>query len=524
MTTLWEKSLWTSSPTAYWTVQYEYQRSGADMHYRFYWKVWINSSTSWYYNGLQLRLFINGGQNNITVKGYNANEKGWSYDGTTGWYTVSNKTSDSVPFYAQLYDTNTKTVEITSNTFSLTVAPAQATLTSAPDFTDEGNPTIYYSNPAGNNVTALDACITFGSIDDIPYRPISKTGSSYTFNLTDEERRTLWNGTTGNTRKVRFAVRTTIGSDIFYDSIDKTLSIVNADPTFTANQLSYADADPAVSAVTGNPQEIIAGKSSLQISYTKATGNKSATISKYEFTLNGVTKTATAAGGTVDFGKILTTKDHLTLTVKVTDSRENSVTVEKNIPFIPYSDPVLAPHSNYGEIICKRCNAEGVLDARGEYLKLAVKGKWNTLPSEKNTAKLQIKCASSAYDSGWIDIEAERQGGGEANNYVVWYDVNPQPYMEGITLNIRTIYTITIRICDDLTSEDKAPTLPVKIPTSAATFHLSKNGRKAAFGMYAQREKALQIAEDWTLDVLGGMEIGGVPINEYILKVIEGGS
>lgn len=524
MTALWTKSQWTSSPTAYWTVEYEYQRSGADMQYRFYWKVWLNTSTSWYYNGLQLRLFINGAQNNITVKGYNANEKGWSYDGTTGWYTVSNKTSGSVPFYAQLYDTNTKTVESTSSTYYLTVSPAQATLTSAPNFNDEENPTIYYSNPAGNDVTALDACITFtGSIDDIPYRPISKTGSSYTFNLTNAERRTLWNGTTENTRTVRFAVRTTIGTAVFYSTLEKTLSIVNANPTFTAAQLSYADIDADVVAVTGNNQSIVSGKSSLRISYTAATGNKSATISKYEFTLNGVTKTATAAGGAVDFGKVLTTKD-LTLTVKVTDSRENSVTVTKNIPFILYSDPVIAPHSNYGEIICKRCNAEGVLDANGEYLKLAVKGKWNTLPSGKNTAKLQIKCVSSTYDSGWIDIEAEKQGGDEANNYIAWYDVSPTPYMAGITLDKRTIYTITIRMCDDLTSEDKAPTLPVKIPTSAATFHLGENGLKAAFGMYAQRDKALQIAEDWTLDVLGGIEIGGVPLSEYILKVIEGGS
>ena len=59
--------------------------------------------------------------------------------------------------------------------------PRQADITSAPDFTDSDNPTVYYSNPAGNVVDSLKACISFtGANDDIKYRDIPKTGTSDT--------------------------------------------------------------------------------------------------------------------------------------------------------------------------------------------------------------------------------------------------------------------------------------------------------------------------------------------------------
>lgn len=123
MVMIFNSSKWLSSPVAYWTINYEAKRSGSDTLVRFYWKVWLGSSSSYYYDGLQLQLFLDGSQKNVTVKGYNSSEEGWSYEGTTGWYTIANKTSGTVPFYAKLYDTNSKTIKVTSSTYYLTVAP-----------------------------------------------------------------------------------------------------------------------------------------------------------------------------------------------------------------------------------------------------------------------------------------------------------------------------------------------------------------------------------------------------------------
>ena len=139
MQDIFSSNKWYSSPTAYWTIQYEYRRDGADMQYRFYWKVWLGQSGSWYDDGLQLQLFLNGVQNNITVKSYKENNKGWSYEGTTEWYTVSNKTSGNTPFYAKLYDTSASTSKATSSTYQLTVSGAGSVLGDVADFdVDDG--------------------------------------------------------------------------------------------------------------------------------------------------------------------------------------------------------------------------------------------------------------------------------------------------------------------------------------------------------------------------------------------------
>lgn len=128
-------------------------------------------------------------------------------------------------------------VKTTTGSWTLDSIPRKATITSAPDFTDEENPTIQYSNPAGTAVDSLQACISFtGAVADIAYRDIPKTGSSYTFSLSKAERDVLRNGTKdSNSRTVRFIVKTVIGGVTYGDGVPKTLSIVNATPVVTAS-------------------------------------------------------------------------------------------------------------------------------------------------------------------------------------------------------------------------------------------------------------------------------------------------
>lgn len=342
MQTIFDSSQWYTSPKAYWTLKYEYRRSGNDMQYRFYWKVWVGSQSHWY-DAFTLRLFLNGTQHDVTVKGVDSSN-GWSYEGTTEWYTVPNKISGTVPFYAQMYNDSAKAVKATSSSYSLNVSPAGATLASAPDFTDEQNPTITYSNPAGNNVTSIQACISFDSSkDDVKYRDIPKTGTSYTFNLTEEERNVLRNGTLGKTRTVIFYVTTVVGGATFYSTITKTLSIVNANPTFTASQISYTDARKVLFGISGNAednQNIVQNQSSLSVTFGAASGNKGAKISQYALSVNGVTKTATASGS-VSFGEINSSQD-VTLSVTVTDSRGFTTTVEKKIKVLAWALPTFS--------------------------------------------------------------------------------------------------------------------------------------------------------------------------------------
>ena len=226
-----------------------------------------------------------------------------------------------------------------SGSWSLPSIPRQANLTSAPDFNDEANPTINYSNPAGNSASSLQACISLtGANADVGYRDISKTGTSYTFNLTTAERNVLRNAcTTSNSRKVTFFVRTVIGGNTFYSTIERTLTIVNANPSFSSSNLSYKDNNSTTVAVTGNNQHLVQNLSKLLVTISAATGLKGASISKYDATINGVTKSITSAGN-IDYG-VINSGSNLTLSVKVTDSRGNTATATKTVTFLSWSLP-----------------------------------------------------------------------------------------------------------------------------------------------------------------------------------------
>ena len=217
-----------------------------------------------------------------------------------------------------------------SGSWELMSIPRQATLTAAPNFNDEGNPTITYSNMAGNNVNTLQACISLTKQQaDIAYRDISKTGTSYTFNLTDAERNVLRNATTtANSRKVYFYVKTVIGSNTYYSYKEATLSIINAIPTLAA---TVTDTNSTITAITKNSNCLVKGLSNAQCRANAAT-KKGASISSIKI-VNG-SKTLTADG-------TFTGVEAATTTFTVTDTRGNTATQTVTNTFCNYVIPTL---------------------------------------------------------------------------------------------------------------------------------------------------------------------------------------
>jgi small nuclear ribonucleoprotein (snRNP)-like protein len=169
-----------------------------------------------------------------------------------------------------------------SGTMSLTNIPRKATITSAPDFNDEQNPTITYSNLAGNAVDSLAVCISLdGSIDDIAYRSISKTGNSYTFSLTDAERKILRKAiTSGTSRTIDFYIRTIIGGVSYYHSIRKTLTLINYHPTFNPK---VVDINTTTTSLTGDSSKIVRYYSVVSVT-SGAAAVKEATIASQKIT------------------------------------------------------------------------------------------------------------------------------------------------------------------------------------------------------------------------------------------------
>lgn len=233
-----------------------------------------------------------------------------------------------------------------SGSFTLTNIPRQATADSVANFTDEQNPVLKYTNNAGNAVTTLQACIALtessaATNPAIAWRDISKTGNSYTFNLTTAERETLQNNTSGQSRNLWFFVKTVLNGTTYYSYKIATMTIVNANPTMDAP--TYSDTNATTTAVTQDNQKIIQNKSTLQFQFANIEALKGATLSKISMTINGVTKEKTLSGTSVasttyDFGTI-DVAENTTATIVLTDSRGFTKSYTKQISVLEYFQP-----------------------------------------------------------------------------------------------------------------------------------------------------------------------------------------
>lgn len=211
--------------------------------------------------------------------------------------------------------------------------PRYATITNAPNFNDEGNPTVTYTNPAGNAVSTLQMCIasTDGYFVYVPYRDVSKTGSSYTFELTNQERDALRNATpNSNNMQIEFALKTILGGETYYSVSYKTFSIINGNPVF--NDFEFEDINSTTLALTGDSSINVAGYSNIQATIStinKAEAIKGATMSKYRLSIGDLSQDITYSNNQEVSGTINNATSG-TYNVYAIDSRNNSTLVTKN--------------------------------------------------------------------------------------------------------------------------------------------------------------------------------------------------
>jgi hypothetical protein len=240
----------------------------------------------------------------------------------------------SASIQAAVYGTG---VNVTgSGKWSLDPIARGAYITSAPDFTDEINPTIYYNNPFGEDVEALEACISFtGAIDDIPYRAISKTGTYYSFILSSEELLTLRKGvTSGNSTRVIFYLRTKLNGETYWNTSYKTFTLTG-DLTPIMEVAQIQDVNPATSALIGNVKStLIAGYSNLAYEF-EASAKKAAEIQTYTVKCDNYSSHQRI--GVINGIKLAAASKNIVCTA--TDSRGYSVKREIPLTLINYYEP-----------------------------------------------------------------------------------------------------------------------------------------------------------------------------------------
>lgn len=300
-----------------------------------------NAGSSWYNSG-NFKVVING----TTV--YSSSTRIKLYNGTlvsSGTFTITHGSDGSKSFSASA-QAGIYTVAVNcsgSGSWSLPTISRAASLTAAPNFTDEQSPTISYNNAAGNLVSSLQACISLtGSTDNIAYRDIPKTGSSYTFNLTTAERDILRNATpNSNTLNVIFYLRTIINGETYYSTLARTMTIVNAAPTISG--VSYEDTNSTTTAITGDDQKIIQNNSTVSFTLASLAARKGATLTKVDININSVNVSTSLSGSsvtdkTIAYGTI-NSSSNLNANITLTDSRGNTTTVSKPVIMLAWSLP-----------------------------------------------------------------------------------------------------------------------------------------------------------------------------------------
>ena len=349
-----------------------------------------------------------------------------------------------------------------SGTITLDQIPRAAkALTSQAEFTDEENPSLLYSNPAGNAVSSLQACISLdGSAADVPYRDITKTGMTYVFNLTEAERNTLRNATkNANSRTVRFYVKTVIGSNTYYSYITRTLKIVNANPTLTVDAV---DTNATTKALTGDAHKYIRYYSNVSAT-ASATGNKGATI------------TSTTGAGT--FNKV----NQSSFTFKTTDSRGNSTSKTYTGTLIPY----VYLTANFKPRIA--VSGEATIHVVGNYFNGSFGATNNSL-----TLKYRYKKSGGSYTS-WTSYTPSISGNTHDTNIVFQIP----------SFDYQARYTFQVQVADKLAtitpSEYSTTSLPV-FDWSANDFNFNVpvqiNGNLVVSGSITSNNEPVALDDD----------------------------
>lgn len=389
------------------------------------------SSTTNYYYSAPFKVVINGKTE------YESSTRIQLKNGTlvaSGEVVISHNTDGKKTFTASaqgaIYSYSINSTG--SGSWELTQIPRGAKLTGATNSNDEENPTITLVNAAGNSVNKLE--IILKSADEsttFATREITdKTVSTYKITLTDTERNNIRKAcANANSMKVKYILKTTIGSNTFTSSQEKTITIINANPTLSP---VVVDTNSATVAITGNNKILVKGHSTPQC-ITNASAVKYATITGYKITNGSYILEADK--------NYMSNIQSGTTTFKVIDSRGNAATQTITNSFVDYIELSL-------NISATNITTAGAttLKVRGRFFDEYIGKTRNTL-----TITYCVSANGGSFDS-WKNITPTKEDNGYSANVPL------------TGFNYQNTYKIKVRAVDefnDLTQEIDVMSKPV---------------------------------------------------------------
>ena len=174
-----------------------------------------------------------------------------------------------------------------SKTFTLNKIDRYALLTDAPDFDDENDPTITYTNTLGApTVTDIKVRLEWNSgADYTSWVNLSDDGGTQALDLTAYKTAMLQACANSDTLDVVYRLRSTMNGTDYDDTQAATMTVINAEPSTPS--FTYYDANPTSSGITGDSSIIVQSQSTLHIDVSNVSAQKEATISEVILNING---------------------------------------------------------------------------------------------------------------------------------------------------------------------------------------------------------------------------------------------
>lgn len=377
-------------------------------------------------------------------------------------------------------------------------------------FTDENlTPTINWVNN-GNRVDIKLELPTLG-VDPWKRWNNKQGASSFSPTFTQTEINDLLSRMPNtNTLTLRFTVVTVInGVDTFFSYLDKTFTVVNGNPQFA--NYAFADTNTTTTAITGNDQVMISGKSALAVTISaanKATAKKSATMAKYTFQVAGLN--AEQAYTTSDITKALGsptvaptelpsgTRD---LVVTAIDSRGNQTAITKQLTVVPYE----APKINASATRASGFENSTTVKISGSFSRIEVGGTAKNMVNTTSGVQYRYKATSTTTWGSWTNRTATIDA---ATGKVTVPDFT-------ISLDNQQAFDFEFRITDKL----QTTTASLSVPVGQPAFWIGADGRVSVGGMPQVQKPSGELGQ---LEVNGnayanGKRLAELPITSDML-------
>lgn len=484
MANLATNAQWGNAPVISASFSYEHRRSVSDMQYRI--SITINpltSSGSYFGYPIYAQITLAGSVvASTTLKAASPSTWSSAITYTSGWFTVSNKTSGTTALAIRLYSGSGSSRDQTY-TYSLAVDPAKSLVSAT-----SGN----IGSPLTISITRYATTFTH----TLKYTFLNATGtivsktSASSVSWTPDMR--LCNqipsapdGTCTITCET-YNGSTLVGSST-YDVKIAVPKSVQLEPQAGSFVVSPYNAGTRAEGIAAFVQGY--SKAEISINTAKISTDKSygATPKSYRFSFEGSTiNTAPYRTG------ILRTEGTKKITCYVTDTRERTTSIDVEFTVHAYSAPKLSDVSIF------RCNSAGVANEEGTYISAKSSFTFSSLGGA-NSASLQVRYGKNGESFGAY----ESMSSGVA-----------KILGEGHVLAEAT-YFVEMRLIDQL---GQGSIYTDYIDTVSVFFKGNDGGTAAGFGKPPERDNVLDIA--WDLQTRGDLYVGeaGNKMADFVIE------